>query len=145
MELISFKQSFIAFGVLLTLASCDTDEKLEVKGDGVVLEDNFYRNETEAYSGLVAAYDKLGKYAGAMENAPLLFLNSASDDFFAGGGGAGDQPGLQVASNYSITPTNIPPAIWANYYKGVARCNIMIESFLQFLWMRLKKQDSWQK
>lgn len=126
MKLISFKQSFIAFGVLLTLASCDTDEKLEVKGDGVVLEDNFYRNETEAYSGLVAAYDKLGKYAGAMENAPLLFLNSASDDFYAGGGGAGDQPGLQVASNYSITPTNIPPAIWANYYKGVARCNIMV-------------------
>jgi hypothetical protein len=126
MKLISFKQSFIALGVLLTLASCDTDEKLEVKGDGVVLEDNFYRNETEAYSGLVAAYDKLGKYAGAMENAPLLFLNSASDDFFAGGGGAGDQPGLQVASNYSVTPTNIPPAIWANYYKGVSRCNIMI-------------------
>lgn len=126
MKLISFKQSFIAFGVLLALASCDTDEKLEVKGDGVVLEDNFYRNETEAYSGLVAAYDKLGKYAGAMENAPLLFLNSASDDFYAGGGGAGDQPGLQVASNYSITPTNIPPNIWADYYKGVARCNIMI-------------------
>lgn len=126
MKLISFKQSFIAFGVLLTLASCDTDEKLEVKGDGVVLEQDFYRNETEAYSGLVAAYDKLGKYAGAMENAPLLFLNSASDDFYAGGGGAGDQPGLQVASNYSITPTNIPPAIWADYYKGVARCNIMV-------------------
>jgi hypothetical protein len=126
MKLISFKQSFIAFGVLLALASCDTDEKLEVKGDGVVLEDNFYRNETEAYSGLVAAYDKLGKFAGAMENAPLLFLNSASDDFYAGGGNSGDQPGLQVASNYSITPTNIPPNIWADYYKGVARCNIMI-------------------
>lgn len=110
----------------MALASCDTDEKLEVKGDGVVLEQDFYRNETEAYSGLVAAYDKLGKYAGAMENAPLLFLNSASDDFYAGGGGAGDQPGLQVASNYSITPTNIPPAIWADYYKGVARCNIMV-------------------
>jgi hypothetical protein len=126
MKLISFKQSFVAFGVLLALGSCDTDEKLEVKGDGVVLENNFYRNETEAYSGLVAAYDKLGKHAGAMENAPLLFLNSASDDFYAGGGGAGDQPGLQVASNYSITPTNIPPNIWADYFKGVARCNIMI-------------------
>ncbi len=126
MKLISFKQSFIAFGVLLALGSCDTDEKLEVKGDGVVLEENFYRNETEAYSGLVAAYDKLGKFAGAMENAPLLFLNSASDDFYAGGGGPDDQPGLQVASNYSVSPANIPPNIWADYYKGVARCNIML-------------------
>ncbi|MDX6190733.1 RagB/SusD family nutrient uptake outer membrane protein [Flavobacterium sp. Fl-318] len=126
MKLIRFKQSFIAFGVLLTLGACDTDEKLEVKGDGVVYEDNFYRNETEAYSGLVAAYDKLGKFAGAMENAPLLFLNSASDDFFAGGGGSDDQPGLQVASNYTVSPANIPPAIWADYYKGVARCNIML-------------------
>ncbi|WP_456312980.1 RagB/SusD family nutrient uptake outer membrane protein [Pseudomonas shirazensis] len=126
MKLISFKQSLIAFGVLLTLGACDTDEKLEVKGDGVVYEENFYRNETEAYSGLVAAYDKLGKFAGAMENAPLLFLNSASDDFYAGGGGPDDQPGLQVASNYSVSPGNIPPNIWADYYKGVARCNIML-------------------
>jgi hypothetical protein len=127
MKLISFKQSFIAFGVLLTLWSCDTDEKLEVKGDGVVLESNFYRNETEAYSGLVAAYDKVGKFAGSMETAPLLFLNSASDDFYAGGGNSGDQPGLQVASNYTVSPINIPPAIWANYYQGVFRCNVMIQ------------------
>jgi len=127
MKLISFKYSFIAFGVLLTLNACDTDEKLEVKGNGVVLEQDFYRNETEAYSGLVAAYDKLGKFAGAMENAPLLFLNSASDDFYAGGGNSGDQPGLQVASNYTISPFNIPPAIWADYYKGVSRCNVMIQ------------------
>ncbi|GAA6766294.1 RagB/SusD family nutrient uptake outer membrane protein [Flavobacterium johnsoniae] len=127
MKLISFKQSFIVFGVLLTLGSCDTDEKLEVKGDGVVLEDNFYRNDKEAYSGLVAAYDKLGKYAGSMETSPLLFLNSASDDFYAGGGGADDQPGLQVASNYSVSPGNIKPQMWADYYKGVARCNIMVE------------------
>ncbi|MDX6183462.1 RagB/SusD family nutrient uptake outer membrane protein [Flavobacterium sp. Fl-77] len=127
MKLISFKQSLVAFGVLLTLGSCDTDEKLEVKGDGVVLETDFYRNETEAYSGLVAAYDKVGKFAGSMETAPLLFLNSASDDFYAGGGNSGDQPGLQVASNYTVSPSNIPPAIWSNYYQGVFRCNVMIQ------------------
>nr|WP_315219685.1 RagB/SusD family nutrient uptake outer membrane protein [uncultured Flavobacterium sp.] len=127
MKLISFKQSLVAFGVLLTLGACDTDEKLEVKGDGVVLETDFYRNETEAYSGLVAAYDKVGKFAGSMETAPLLFLNSASDDFYAGGGNSGDQPGLQVASNYTVSPSNIPPAIWSNYYQGVFRCNVMIQ------------------
>lgn len=127
MKLISFKKSFIALGVLVTLGSCDTDEKLDVKGNGVVFEQDFYRNETEAYSGLVAAYDKVGKFAGSMETAPLLFLNSASDDFYAGGGNSGDQPGLQVASNYTVTPSNIPPAIWANYFQGVFRCNVMIQ------------------
>ncbi|PWB25075.1 RagB/SusD family nutrient uptake outer membrane protein [Flavobacterium sp. HTF] len=127
MKLISFKQSFIALGVLVTLGSCDTDEKLDVNGNGVVFEQDFYRNETEAYSGLVAAYDKVGKFAGSMETAPLLFLNSASDDFYAGGGNSGDQPGLQVASNYTVSPSNIPPAIWANYYQGVFRCNVMIQ------------------
>lgn len=127
MKLISFKQSLIAFGVLLTLGACDTDEKLDVKGNGVVFEEDFYRNETEAYSGLVAAYDKVGKFAGSMETAPLLFLNSASDDFYAGGGNSGDQPGLQVASNYTVSQSNIPPAIWANYYQGVFRCNVMIQ------------------
>ena len=113
--------------MVLTFGSCDTDEKLEVQGDGVVLETAFYRNETEAYSGLVAAYDKVGKFAGSMETAPLLFLNSASDDFYAGGGNSGDQPGLQVASNYTVSQFNIPPAIWANYYQGVFRCNVMIQ------------------
>lgn len=127
MKLISFKQSIVALGVVLTFGSCDTDEKLEVQGDGVVLETAFYRNETEAYSGLVAAYDKVGKFAGSMETAPLLFLNSASDDFYAGGGNSGDQPGLQVASNYTVSQFNIPPAIWANYYQGVFRCNVMIQ------------------
>jgi hypothetical protein len=127
MKLISFKHSFIAFGVLLALASCNTDEKLEVEGDGIVIEDNFYKNETDAYSGLAAAYDKLGKYAGSMETAPLLLLNSASDDFYAGGGNNADQPGLQVMNNYTVSPTNIPPAVWANYYQGIGRCNIMIQ------------------
>lgn len=127
MKLISFKQSLIVFGVLLTLGSCDTDEKLDVKGDGVVLENNFYKNETEAYSGLVAAYDKIGEFAGTYPQSPLLFLNSASDDFYAGGSTSGDQPGLQVASNYSVTPTNIPPELWSNYYQGIFRCNVMLQ------------------
>ncbi|MDA6071232.1 RagB/SusD family nutrient uptake outer membrane protein [Flavobacterium sp. AC] len=126
MKLISFKHSFIALATVLSLASCDNDEKLEVKGDGVVLEKDFYKTEKDAYSGLIAAYDKLGKYAGAMENAPLLLLNSASDDFYAGGGNNADQPGLQVMNNYTVSPTNIPPAVWSNYFQGVARCNIMV-------------------
>ncbi len=127
MKRIGFKQLFVGFSVLIALSACDTEEKLDVEGDGVVFEENFYRNEIEAYSGLVAAYDKLGKFAGAMENAPLLFLNSASDDFYAGGGNSGDQPGLQVASNYTVSASNMPPNIWADYYKAVARCNIMIQ------------------
>jgi hypothetical protein len=126
MKRISFRHSLIALGALLSLASCDNEEKLEVEGDGVVLEKNFYKNETDAYSGLVAAYDKLGKYAGSMETAPLLLLNSASDDFYAGGGNNADQPGLQVMNNYTVSPTNIPSAVWANYFQGIARCNIMI-------------------
>ncbi len=127
MKVISFKQSFIAFGVLLTLGSCSTDEKLDVKGDGVVVEGDFYKNETDAYSGLVAAYDKVGEFAGTFPASPLLFLNSASDDFYAGGSTSGDQPGLQVASNYTVNPTNISPDLWANYYQGVFRCNVMIQ------------------
>ena len=56
------KLKFLVFGLLLLtmVLSCSKDY-LEVEPKGTLLEDNYYKNGNEAYSGLIAIYDELGK------------------------------------------------------------------------------------
>ncbi len=49
----------------LTLSSC-ADSWLEPELRGTDLEQNFYKNETEAFKGLVAVYDVVGWQGGDM-------------------------------------------------------------------------------
>lgn len=118
------KHLVIAFGVLLSTASCSKDY-LEVQPKGTALEDSYYVNDEQAYSGLIAVYDVVGKESKGFENMVTMF-NAASDDHYAGGGGATDGTGIQSFSNYSISPATIPGSYWNDYYQGVFRANILL-------------------
>lgn len=109
----------------LTLGACSEDF-IQVEPKGSFLEDNYYKNEEEAYTGLVAAYDVIRKHSGGFENT-MSMLNAASDDFYAGGGSSTDGAGIQGISNYTINPTTIPQSFWADFYKGIFRANVLIE------------------
>src|SRR4051812_16989421 len=93
-------------GVIGITLSC-SDDFIEISPAGSTLEGNYYKNETQAYSGLVAVYDILKKHTGGFENQ-VSFFNAGSDDFYAGGGGATDGTGIQSFSNYSISAATIP-------------------------------------
>ena len=67
--------------ILICIFSCSEDF-LEVEPKGTALEDNYYKNEAEAFSGLVAVYDVIGKQSKGFENM-IALLNSGSDDHFA--------------------------------------------------------------
>jgi len=125
MKLINIKYSVIAFAVVLSATSC-SEEFLNVEPKGTALEDNYYTNEAEAYSGLVAVYDVLGKQSRGFENM-ICMLNAGSDDFYAGGGGATDGTGIQSFSDYSISPVTIPGSFWNDFYQGVFRANILLQ------------------
>ena len=71
MKLISFKQSFIAFGVLLTLASCDTDEKLEVKGS-VMASDAFFPFRDGIDAAAAAGITAVIQPGGSMRDAEVI-------------------------------------------------------------------------
>ena len=63
MKLIKLKRIMslaIGLPIILLSVSC-SDEFIEVSTIGTALEDNYYRNESEAYYGLVAVYDVIGK------------------------------------------------------------------------------------
>ena len=86
----------------LTLGACSEDF-IQVEPKGSFLEDNYYKNEEEAYTGLVAAYDVIRKHSGGFENT-MSMLNAASDDFYAGGGSSTDGAGT-VSYTHLTLPT----------------------------------------
>ena len=108
-----------------SLLSC-SKEYIELDPLGQPLVDSYYSNESEAYSGLIAAYDIIGKQSKSFENM-ITMMNAGSDDHFAGGGGPSDGIGIQSFSNYSIDASTIPGSFWNDYFQGVFRTNILLQ------------------
>ncbi len=72
-------------------------------------------------------YDIVG-YQGSGFVTKVGALDAASDDHFAGGGGPNDVTGLQVFSNYTLTPAQGPQEeMWRMGYSGVFRANVLLQ------------------
>lgn len=110
---------------LMLIPSCSDRNLEDVQNLGSFDTNNYYSNEEECYTGLVATYDLMRKYAGGFENM-VSFFNAGSDDCYAGGGNSSDGAGIQGLSNYTINPTTIPESYFNDFYKGIARANILI-------------------
>ncbi|RYJ37160.1 putative SusD/RagB family lipoprotein [Flavobacterium anhuiense] len=124
MKIKNIKYSFIAVGLLLLSSSCGEDF-LTVEPKGLPLVDNYYKNEAEAFSALVAVYDIMGKQSKGFENM-ITMLNAGSDDFYAGGGGPGDGAGIHAFDNYTLDKINMPRSYWGDFFQGIARANILL-------------------
>jgi hypothetical protein len=124
MKLKTIKNIRILLPMVLFMISC-SEEYLEVEPKGTALEENYYKNEAEAYSGLVAVYDIIGKQSKGFENM-IALLNSGSDDHFAGGGSASDGSQLQVFNDYTISESTIATSYWNDFYQGIFRANTLL-------------------
>ena len=113
-------------GISFGNVSCDNSNLEDVENKGAFDASNYFRNEDQAFSGLVATYDMLRKYSGGFENM-VTFFNGASDDFYSGGGNSSDGAGIQGFSNYTINPVIMPASYWKDYYKGIASANLLLE------------------
>ena len=125
MKTLNFKSLMIAMIAVFTTVSCSEDF-IETKPSGTNLESNYYKNEVEAYAGLVAVYDVMRKYSGGFENT-VTFLNAGSDDHVAGGGSSSDGAGIQGFSNFTINPTIMPRSYWSDFYQGIFRANVLLD------------------
>lgn len=110
---------------IVSLTSC-TKDFIEIDPKGQFLTENYYSNQDEAYSGLVAAYDAIRKNSGGFENM-ITMMNAGSDDNLAGGGNATDGIGIQSFSNYTQTTYTIPGSFWSDHYQGIFRANILLQ------------------
>lgn len=113
-------------GMSFGSVSCDDSNLEDVENKGTFDANNYFKNEEQAFSGLVATYDMLRKYSGGFENM-VTFFNGASDDFYSGGGNSSDGAGIQGFSNYTINPVIMPASYWKDYYKGIASANLLLD------------------
>ncbi|UPT70700.1 MAG: RagB/SusD family nutrient uptake outer membrane protein [Flavobacterium sp. JAD_PAG50586_2] len=109
---------------VLLFGSCSTDF-VETPPTGLDVVENYYRNQSEAFNGLVSVYDLMRKNSGGFENMITMF-NAGSDDQFAGGGNSSDGAGIQSFSNYTINPNTIPRSYFKDYYRGIYRANLLL-------------------
>ncbi len=113
-------------GISFGSVSCDNGNLEDVENKGAFDASNYFKDEQQAFTGLVATYDMLRKYSGGFENM-VTFFNGASDDFYSGGGNSSDGAGIQGFSNYTINPIIMPASYWKDYYKGIASANLLLE------------------
>ncbi|UTN05861.1 RagB/SusD family nutrient uptake outer membrane protein [Flavobacterium bizetiae] len=125
MKLKNIKYSLVVCGALFTALSCSEDF-LTVEPKGTSLEANYYQNESQAYAGLVAVYDIIGKQSKGFENM-ICMLNAGSDDFNAAGGGATDGAGIHAFADYSLSQSTIPGSFWGDFYQGIFRANVLLQ------------------
>lgn len=112
----------------LVFASSCKDEFLELTPRGTELETNYYSNEEEIFAGLVAAYDVIGWQGTDGWTMQLGLLNAASDECFAGGSDASDQPNWVAWDNFSLNPLLGPQlGLWRKNYTGVYRANLVLQ------------------
>ncbi|MGA0303703.1 MAG: RagB/SusD family nutrient uptake outer membrane protein, partial [Schleiferiaceae bacterium] len=116
----------IAAAALLTVG-CSKDF-LNTKPVGRDLEINYYQTQAQAFEALVSVYDVLqwnDQYGFTMYR---FLMNVASDDTYAGGSDASDQPSWVATNNFSWTPNLGPQAgFWRKNYKGIYRANLFLE------------------
>ncbi|WP_315815693.1 hypothetical protein [Paraflavitalea speifideaquila] len=135
----------LSYSVLLvagvfTMGACKKSF-LNVEPKGQFLESNYYRNETEAYNGLVAVYDLVGFQAGGYVTK-IGTMDAGSDDHLAGGGGPNDVTAYQVMSNYTLTPATGPQGTFGPRVSPVCSGPIYCcRNCLKCRWMRIRRND----
>jgi len=126
-------------GMLFSIAQSCSDDFLEVEPKGQQVSSNYYKDEAEAYAGLVATYSSLRKNSGGFENM-ITMMNAASDDNYPGGGGPTDGLGIHSFGNFTIDANTIPGSFWSVHYQGIFRANILLLNLPKTVMDEAKKE-----
>ena len=111
----------------LPLSSC-TERFLTLEPRGTELENTYYQTEEELFEALVATYDVLQWGGTNGWTMKLGLLNSASDDTYAGGSDASDQPNWVAWDQFTLDPFLGPQlGLWQKGYSGIYRANLVLQ------------------
>ncbi len=123
----NFYIKVVLFFALMVIASSCKEDFLALTPQGTALEVNFYQTEDELFQGLVAVYDVLQWGGTSGWTMATGLANAASDDCYAGGSDASDQPSWVAYDDFSLTPTLGPQeGFWTKYYAGIYRANLIL-------------------
>lgn len=122
------KHKYILFFISLILFNSCSKEFLELEPRGTELESNFYQTEEEIFQALVATYDVLQWNGTNGWTMKMGLMNAASDECFAGGSDASDQPSWVAMDNFTIDPNLGPQSgFWNKGFTGIYRANLVLQ------------------
>ena len=121
--------NIICFAAIVSLFAGCKKSFVEINPEGVFAGDTYYKDEAQAFTGLVAVYDIMRKNSGGFENM-ITFMNAGSDDNYAGGGGPTDGQGIHDFSNHIITAITMPGSYWGDHYQGIFRANVLLQKIV---------------
>lgn len=134
-KIILNKYTLLLF-VSFVLASCGKDF-LELEPRGTSLETNFYKTEDELFQALVATYDVLQWGGTDGWTMKMGLLNAASDDCYAGGSDASDQPSWVAYDKFTLDPFIGPQS-------GLWKKDIPVFIVLTCFWKNWTRQTEYQ-
>lgn len=117
-------KTIIGFCLLVGLGSCEEYINKEPLSD--YLSSNFYNNEASIEQGTNGVYQSL-----YMESSLLPFF-TLYDMYTPMGIERSDNSSIGV-SNFNLESSFVVESQWANFYKGVARCNTIIEGSAPYI------------
>jgi starch-binding outer membrane protein, SusD/RagB family len=116
---------------LLICGSCG-DDFLKTEPQTSLTDVNFYKTPKDAYTALAGCYDGLQMVWGIPVATEIL-----SDNSFAGGGNS-DGFGYSMLDEFdksrSPSDQNFYSGNWAEYYKAIYRCNVLLQKMDQVEW-----------
>lgn len=125
------KKNFLYFTAIIftvLLGSCKKD--LEVNPQERVTLDNYYKTQADAFTGLVAVYDRFAYQSGGLYDKSAI-MSVAGGDQLAGGGGPSDINDLQVMQNFTLNANSGPQGyLWSRGYSGIYRANILLQKIV---------------
>jgi len=124
-----FKLNIIIAGALtLGLFSSCSDSFLNSVPKTQLVDENFYKTEADAEMALVGCYDG---YQQTSSGFPIYLVAEVASDECFGGTGANDGRGYQMIDrldkNQSTSDNNVFNDTWKSYYKGIFRCNNLLQ------------------
>ncbi len=122
---------FTSVFAMAALAGCT--RSLDIAPTMQQTSENFYRNETDAFQALTAAYSVLTYDApststGSSQNVAFSLISEVMGDYcYGGGANANDIPAtvrLDQFEEFANDPG--PEALWSKYFTGLKRTNIVL-------------------
>jgi hypothetical protein len=114
--------------IMLGVFSSCSESFLDVEPKTQLLDENFYKTQSDAEMALVGCYDGYQLTSGGF---PFYLIATVASDETFGGTGANDGRGYQVVDrldkSQSPADNNIFNDLWKEYYTGIYRCNTLLQ------------------
>lgn len=126
------KIQIAALGLLTLGAASCSESFLDVESKTESTTDNYYKSANDAYTALIGCYDG---WQCTISNGPTFTFQETSmtlSDECYGGLGVGDAANSQVMDRFDMncdnSQQNLFDDLWKYYYRGIYRCNMLINN-----------------